>query len=165
MSLRSFVTGWYDLHCSAELEEGRLRNEIKRLEQERGELKEKMNGYEVHLPNHILASFPGSPGTRIHIAWEPGNEANHIPHALVLSNSQTCCGMEYHWCRAFYLFHMTSSPLRIQRKTENCHHDDDVHVQGNSSFCGDVGKWKEVLVIYASRSDVKQTKHHCYAFI
>ena len=98
-----------------------------------------MNGYEVHLPNHI-------------------------PHAIVLSNSQTCRGMESHWCRAFYLFHMTSSPLRMQRKTENCHHN-DAHVQVDSSFCGDVGKRKEILVIYASRIYVKQTEHHCYEFM
>ena len=43
---------------------------MKRLDQERGELKEKMNSYEVHLPNHMQ-------------------------HALVLlSDSQTCCGIE-----------------------------------------------------------------------
>ena len=36
---------------------------------------------------------------------------------------------------------MTSSPLRIWRKTENSH-----HIQGDSSFHGDRGEWKDVHV-------------------
>ena len=79
-----------------------------------------------------------------------------IPRPAVVWN---LTGVEF-----FYLFHMTSSPLRTQRKTENCHHN-DAHMQGDSSFCGDVGKWKEVLVIYTSRIYVKQTEHHCYGFM
>ena len=41
-------------------------------------------------------------------------------------------------------FRVTSSPFKFTRKTENCCH---VGVQGDSSFYGNLGEWKGILVM------------------
>ena len=53
----------------------------------------------------------------------------------------------YHFCTILYIiehFHVTSSLLRIQRKSEISHH---VGVQGGSRFCGDLSELKAILMM------------------
>ena len=45
---------------------------------------------------------------------------------------------------------MMSSPLRMERKTENCHH---VGEQGDSSFYGDLDEWILIMLLMCVELD------------
>ena len=50
------------------------------------------------------------------------------------------------WGSALHLelFYVTSSPLRMEKKMENCHH---VGEQGDGSFCGNLDEWILIMLL------------------
>ena len=110
--------------------------------------------------SEVQCSWSTQPISHSHLSggWEMG-WLDSVSSTQTISHSHLSGGWEMGWLdRLRYryswmswgsalhleLFYVTSSPLRMERKMENCHH---VGEQGDGSFCGNLDEWILIMLL------------------